>query len=174
MQSPPHMRGKDIYRCRGAHCAQITPAHAGKRLQVSLPTMPSTDHPRTCGEKCRCENRPHHDLGSPPHMRGKVYISERIRCAIRITPAHAGKSLLLSLNHFQDEDHPRTCGEKLTSANCLSNGDGSPPHMRGKVYLSFGKSSGTGITSAHAGKRFLPRVRSNASRDHPRTCGEKS
>ena len=134
MQSPPHMRGKDIYRCRGAHCAQITPAHAGKRLQVSLPTMPSTDHPRTCGEKCRCENRPHHDLGSPPHMRGKVYISERIRCAIRITPAHAGKSISLLCNGLSIQDHPRTCGEKFLFSFSFQLFEGSPPHMRGKVY----------------------------------------
>ena len=66
------MRGKDgtlaIEKARN----RITPAHAGKS------SVKTTTQAR--------------DLGSPPHMRGKVDFTRIGTQKSRITPAHAGKS----------------------------------------------------------------------------------
>ena len=50
-------------------------------------------------------------------MRGKV-IEEHARLEIlRITPAHAGKSVKNIDKDLTSEDHPRTCGEKYVIVN---------------------------------------------------------
>ena len=67
-------------------------------------------------------------------MRGKELFQDRIHLNPGITPAHAGKSL----NHFSSDeklqDHPRTCGEKSDNDTGDKFFNGSPPHMRGKVF----------------------------------------
>ena len=45
------------------------------------------------------------------------------------------------------------CGEKCCSGSSCSPRTGSPPHVRGKVKSASGKSAGSGITPACAGKR---------------------
>ena len=133
-------------------------------------------------------------------MRGKAGSLHALTVRARITPAHAGKSLLQDNISFRQRDHPRTCGEKYSNFACKGCYKGSPPHMRGKgrpclkLYLS------TRITPAHAGKRthmrgkdlgkydFSDSVRITPAhagksahlwcyscrwQDHPRTCGEK-
>ena len=37
----------------------------------------------------------------------------------RITPAHAGKRLFISMGLKIDQDHPRACGEKCKEASFL-------------------------------------------------------
>ena len=50
------------------------------------------------------------------------------------------------------EDHPRMCGEKATSAAVASGELGSPPHVRGKVDKHKRQYNDEGITPACAGK----------------------
>ena len=70
-------------------------------------------------------------------------------------------------------DHPRVCGEKISSPITLPISSGSPPRMRGKdisfemCLFSFG------ITPAYAGKSQQLRQLCQESQDHPRVCGEK-
>ena len=45
-------------------------------------------------------------------MRGKVVWSLTFQHFIGITPAYAGKSLLLLFDNCVIKDHPRVCGEK--------------------------------------------------------------
>ena len=53
-------------------------------------------------------------------MRGKdIDVDEAVN-EMRITPAHAGKSLKNSSDKAQQQDHPRTCGEKTRRAVVLS------------------------------------------------------
>ena len=87
-------------------------------------------------------------------MRGKV--PPEVYPIIRhgITPAYAGKSLLLCFGRAPVEDHPRLCGEKSSFPIKQPPTSGSPPPMRGKV------------------KRF--NVMLGTRRDHPRLCGEKA
>ena len=110
--SPPRMRGKVAGNCKGAGAGGITPAYAGKR-QARLPqSISSRDHPRVCGEKYLRVLSMIFSLGSPPRMRGKV---KKIVCgltALRITPAYAGKSIIITSPLISFRDHPRVCGEK--------------------------------------------------------------
>ena len=94
------------------------------------------DHPRICGEKGFIGLEVGLYPGSPPHMRGKAGINPTIGARPRITPAYAGKSLLIAIvfapfNGITPAyagkrywrrcscsalwDHPRICGEKYTS-----------------------------------------------------------
>ena len=131
----------------------ITPAHAGKRASIAATVISFKDHPRTCGEKkYSCTSRTS-VLGSPPHMRGKVILLPSTPRANRITPAHAGKSILGRHLSFHVGDHPRTCGEKPSFLVVFSRRLGSPPHMRGKAICR------------------APQMMKK--QDHPRTCGEK-
>ena len=86
-------------------------------------------------------------------MRGKVL---RVFLAVvrdRITPAYAGKSDIVQLSDCVCGDHPRLCGEKLTSHARKTAFQGSPPPMRGKVTVQCDAMDHGGITPAYAGKR---------------------
>ena len=152
----------------------ITPAHAGKSPRRRGRSRPFWDHPRPCGEKYTSSSIVMASAGSPPPMRGKDGETELLRLIIRITPAHAGKSIICGVCAVRGEDHPRPCGEKLP-ARCKSQCDtGSPPPMRGKDARDRGIDVRNGITPAHAGKSYRLVARANAIRDHPRPCGEKT
>ena len=86
-------------------------------------------------------------------MRGKVYDCGKKVAAGGITPAYAGKRCSDRPQLLRFEDHPRLCGEKLTSSKIYGINWGSPPPMRGKGH---GENSG--------GHKYW---------DHPRLCGEK-
>ena len=95
--SPPHMRGKGRMGVAIGYGCRITPAHAGKSIfSINCFTI-FWDHPRTCGEKTYFHLQTHLLLGSPPHMRGKVYSKSVVSTSKRITPAHAGKSMVLQV-----------------------------------------------------------------------------
>ena len=65
-----------------------------------------------CGEKPDRILWEHWKEGSPPRMRGKEKERAEFYEAIRITPAYAGKRILLHPALLLQQDHPRTCGEK--------------------------------------------------------------
>ena len=90
----------------------ITPAHAGRRIQPMKKGASTGDHPRTRGEKCSKMHITGTRLGSPPHTRGEVNDADKNVGSIRITPAHAGRSLELTEFDEVSGDHPRTRGEK--------------------------------------------------------------
>ena len=69
--SPPRMRGKLPYWSTAAGVKRITPAHAGKTCGQKRQQPRFRDHPRACGENCRCLSRALSKAGSPPRMRGK-------------------------------------------------------------------------------------------------------
>ena len=106
-----------------------------------------------CGEKGLPTLRYSPQSGSPPHMRGKGCTTHVLLPLSRITPAHAGKSLVYGIRYGLVQDHP--------------------PHMRGKGLLQSLRCLSAGITPAHAGKRWALPLSVTPCRDHPRTCGEK-
>ena len=171
--SPPPMRGKGLFT-RFCFChAGITPAYAGKRLQMKVTLLPARDHPRLCGEKheicvCRCFL-----AGSPPPMRGKADPLSRQYRRGRITPAYAGKSRSCPSPCHRWRDHPRLCGEKFAFVIHFRKKLGSPPPMRGKVQVKLDALRSDGITPAYAGKRLSRPHKGCEMWDHPRLCGEK-
>ena len=115
-----------------------------------------------CGEKPKPPTDDWQLTGSPPHVRGKGKNGAETYQKIRITPACAGKSLLLFIQCVQAWDHPRMCGEKGSCTIDSGSITGSPPHVRGKVVASEKVVHRHGITPACAGKR-LKRSRSTVT-----------
>ena len=151
--SPPPMRGKAFAPSGILTMTRITPAYAGKRLFASTSSTTSRDHPRLCGEK-GIEKKLHICfMGSPPPMRGKAKDCRPPAEIIRITPAYAGKSILLRNRQSFLGDHPRLCGEKNTRPWIPEAPRGSPPPMRGKAKAYDGTLPEPRITPAYAGKR---------------------
>ena len=130
--SPPPMRGKADDGSTGNPKGRITPAYAGKRGQKCRRRNREKDHPRLCGEKCSTRRIIPADRGSPPPMRGKALGDIATALADRITPAYAGKSVLVPLVSSPYQDHPRLCGEKCRPLSTSRLHRGSPPPMRGK------------------------------------------
>ena len=109
--SPPRMRGKPLFSALGGNNSRITPADAGKTASSIRASASSADHPRGCGENFDGLIIHPKQIGSPPRMRGKQYIAALVRKLFRITPADAGKTLLLFRWVIVCPDHPRGCGE---------------------------------------------------------------
>ena len=166
------MRGK-LQLCNLLlECLGITPAHAGKTF-ASLPSLgPCQDHPRACGENLSAHRFEDLFEGSPPRMRGKQLKTRRGPFQFRITPAHAGKTLVCPAATTQPEDHPRACGENFYGSSTYTTEEGSPPRMRGKHTLHLHRKTSCRITPAHAGKTAHPWRLPRHGQDHPRACGE--
>ncbi len=156
------MRGKDVLCFCQCTRHGITPAYAGKRVQIPEYLGGGRDHPRVCGEKIRAIFKMAFSLGSPPRMRGKVKKTVLDLSRLGITPAYAGKSASLNVLTLVFRDHPRVCGEKVGADVGVLNDLGSPPRMRGKGQDFVAVDTRLGITPAYAGKR-LKRSRSTVS-----------
>ena len=151
--SPPRVRGKVLCIFFQGCFSGITPACAGKRLLLIRPDTRFGDHPRVCGEKNIWEAADTKSTGSPPRVRGKGWQPVPRTGTRRITPACAGKRLLLMRPDTRFGDHPRVCGEKRFNRDQTILTTGSPPRVRGKVVLFA--------------------TRTAPKKDHPRVCGEK-
>ena len=68
-------------------------------------------------------------------MRGKVHVHALAVSQRGITPACAGKSKSLPSLRIGNKDHPRVCGEKSGSSSKENVQMGSPPRVRGKVFV---------------------------------------
>ena len=110
------MRGKVNQTGDAVQRHGITPAYAGKRVFRDSLATSFWDHPRVCGEKGDTSALARRQMGSPPRMRGKVTLGGILMTVNGITPAYAGKSLLIFLLRFVLRDHPRVCGEKTQKA----------------------------------------------------------
>ena len=171
--SPPRVRGEGrpgvlIREPRG-----ITPACAGRSCFSAAAKSTTTDHPRVCGEKLTEVDCLYLDDGSPPRVRGEVCPRKICVHRSRITPACAGRRLLVSAHASSALDHPRVCGEKFEIVEEKHYIVGSPPRVRGEVTSKSDVVSNCRITPACAGRRLCIIAASRSTRDHPRVCGEK-
>ena len=111
--------------------------------------------------------------GSPPRVRGKVYVRVVVITRPGITPARAGKRGRGYRVPPAVRDHPRACGEKMAAIIEEHADEGSPPRVRGKelgyVHVVWLR----GITPARAGKSLSATRLAERAKDHPRACGEK-
>ena len=105
-------------------------------------------------------------------MRGKRFKRFKLPKLLRITPACAGKTIVILHAEGAGKDHPRVCGENALLSNAGVSAGGSPPRVRGKQAVKLRDIGHARITPACAGKT----ARQNGSRgrrqDHPRVCGE--
>ena len=109
--SPPQVRGKPLNCISLFGTTGITPAGAGKTARKAHEKSYKEDHPRRCGENLfyRCPR--FCAVGSPPQVRGKPNIYSSVGSFPGITPAGAGKTLLVACVFGCSGDHPRRCGE---------------------------------------------------------------
>ena len=168
------MRGKGYDVVSRLCRVRITPACAGKRDKTGWTTTCPRDHPRMCGEKPKVMNLVLVRPGSPPHVRGKELRTAFKPCRLGITPACAGKRRAQDRQDPPRGDHPRMCGEKVSSTSPIKCLKGSPPHVRGKAEKNGTFCPGVRITPACAGKSPWALRRPGGRRDHPRMCGEKT
>ena len=152
----------------------ITPAHAGNTHAVLFRPRTARDHPRTCGEYPIWVNILFGKAGSPPHMRGILFLLPQPYLLAGITPAHAGNTRHPFTPLSNPWDHPRTCGEYQSIYLLKKESLGSPPHMRGIPLIVLYSYFCLGITPAHAGNTRVFPNDIFIMRDHPRTCGEYS
>ena len=173
--SPPRVRGKDLLVGRQLAGFGITPACAGKSRAVrGLPRL-QQDHPRVCGEKASSFKNHAAQRGSPPRVRGKVFVGIDCRVVHGITPACAGKSELPRFFLRCPWDHPRVCGEKQPFRPSTRQVSGSPPRVRGKAACCSIAEHHLGITPACAGKSAsLSRLKLWDMGSPPRVRGKES
>ena len=96
-QDHPRVCWEKLYTpCVIAPSVGSPPAYAGKRNCGRQSRCSTSDHPRVCGEKRGLILRITALQGSPPRMRGKESIAVGIGDGIGITPAYAGKRMVLS------------------------------------------------------------------------------
>ena len=155
--SPPHARGRPTAPSRSGSRARITPACAGKTPSISCTSPSSQDHPRMRGEDDLMVIGELEDLGSPPHARGRLVHDNGHGCAVRITPACAGKTSFDRYESHSSRDHPRMRGEDVLRLGDSEGLVGSPPHARGRPLMGQSGTREIRITPACAGK--TPRVR---------------
>ena len=115
--SSPRVRGKGLCVNGKPRNKRIIPAGAGKRWPLRRLYPLVWDHPRGCGEKTTRTRKGPKVRGSSPRVRGKV-IAPRVNIlADGIIPAGAGKSKAWIFGILAKRDHPRGCGEKVSSVD---------------------------------------------------------
>ena len=91
---------------------------------------------------------------------------------VRITPARAGRTFVLSFAIISNRDHPRPRGKDFLIVSLTPSGTGSPPRVR-EGLIPFGKPFFINrITPACAGRTENELYQGNKIWDHPRVCGK--
>ena len=90
----------------------------------------------------------------------------------RIIPAYAGTTHKLSIYIDDATDHPRLCGDHMSTLMTSPYIPGSSPPMRGPHAIADAKSEDERIIPAYAGTTCVGEIREAASEDHPRLCGD--
>ena len=91
-------------------------------------------------------------MGSPPHTRGEFAGDYFCQFCSGITPAYAGRIVIIGLIGFMSRDHPRIRGENLARHEACAPIVGSPPHTRGEYVCAIGVNDHFGISPAYAGR----------------------
>ncbi len=152
--SSPRMRGAPGIRLRVAVRRGIIPADAGSTSSGPRVAGWRRDHPRGCGEHSRIAGNAVRAPGSSPRMRGAHGGSAVGDVRSGIIPADAGSTRMMRPPFSGDRDHPRGCGEHLSTRRA-----------GGRV---------EGIIPADAGSTLSAPCARCCAGDHPRGCGEHS
>ena len=109
--SSPLTRGKPKEALRFFSAPRLIPAHAGKTPSVEPGVLLTTAHPRSRGENVRSRASWAWPIGSSPLTRGKRVMEAWKEQAVRLIPAHAGKTLRGVGRDRDSRAHPRSRGE---------------------------------------------------------------
>ena len=125
-----------------------------------------------CGEHGMFQTFPNMTPGSSPHVRGAHFWCVGGIHYEGIIPACAGSTCVCRGRRGPNRDHPRMCGEHLTTPRQCGKSTGSSPHVRGAPQDYVSRYGHRGIIPACAGSTRLQRYQRGRCRDHPRMCGE--
>ena len=151
---------------------RLIPAHAGKTLVRTHVTMRESAHPRSRGENRETGRIRVRSLGSSPLTRGKPQQAALAVHALRLIPAHAGKTSSPTAHATRSTAHPRSRGENAPIATTIRPIGGSSPLTRGKLLLDPEEVAVKGLIPAHAGKTTSLSASPTTRRAHPRSRGE--
>ncbi len=129
--SSPRMRGTRFNKHDKFFFFRFIPAHAGNTPKASRWAVPSSVHPRACGEHVGHRRGGAECRGSSPRMRGTLTVTATDIVGSRFIPAHAGNTSAMPLRPAEMAVHPRACGEHAMRASFSSTMAGSSPRMRG-------------------------------------------
>ena len=111
-------------------------------------------------------------MGSPPLVRERRQQTRPDKPGNGITPARAGKTVLVSPRRCRFEDHPRSCGKDCRASSTYRYDMGSPPLVRERLGTFSVHDGPDGITPARAGKTLSLKRSETMNEDHPRSCGK--
>ena len=172
--SSPLTRGKRPRHEREISISRLIPAHAGKTRRARSSRLWASAHPRSRGENQMPVSRTKAPGGSSPLTRGKLSHQRRLPACIRLIPAHAGKTLRVSLMTRTRPAHPRSRGENLIITGTRGARAGSSPLTRGKRRPPISCQRWRGLIPAHAGKTRSRDSGVSPREAHPRSRGENS
>ena len=172
MGSSPHVRGAQSAEYSRLILTGIIPACAGSTRRSPIRTSKVRDHPRMCGEHGERALSVFAESGSSPHVRGAPDAVCRELRGGGIIPACAGSTMGVRSRQRQGRDHPRMCGEHISSEVAFFNAPGSSPHVRGAQPVVRAEHVVGGIIPACAGSTGPHHRTDGHRRDHPRMCGE--
>ena len=113
------------------------------------------DHPRGCGEHTLPSLPLLTEKGSSPRMRGAHHFDDRGHISLRIIPADAGSTCVVTHWSYPLEDHPRGCGEHTICTLSFPSGQGSSPRMRGALTTEGRPCQAPRIIPADAGSTLF-------------------
>ena len=129
--SSPRMRGTLSLARQCARTRGIIPAYAGNTKRKRVRRTINRDHPRVCGEHPRAPIIMFTSAGSSPRMRGTQGGVVVGGGAHGIIPAYAGNTPCIPVFCGMNGDHPRVCGEHMSTKRSAAFFAGSSPRMRG-------------------------------------------
>ena len=113
--SSPRVRGAVVSPLVCNNRLGIIPARAGSRAEHGGPCRRARDHPRACGEQRAPRASRATWTGSSPRVRGAAITDTEGTHVHGIIPARAGSSETVSIPYTSRRDHPRACGEQVSS-----------------------------------------------------------
>ena len=192
--SSPLTRGKPR-ATRQCHClVGLIPAHAGKTRRSGCVLPGSKAHPRSRGENACMTSGLASSSGSSPLTRGKLFpLSSTLTAgglipltrgkhrkdimdpvAIRLIPAHAGKTARAPVISSAQAAHPRSRGENRVLLVNAKFENGSSPLTRGKPRRFDDRDTERRLIPAHAGKTWSDTTQTVSMAAHPRSRGENT
>ena len=170
--SSPLMRGKQLVHFLSGHLLGLIPAHAGKTIVCPSVRVTSRAHPRSREENHAGGGSLAVADGSSPLTRGKREDAHGGDVAVRLIPAHAGKTQSSSSRELGSRAHPRSRGENEKDTVSDPVPTGSSPLTRGKLVDVLVGQTRSGLIPAHAGKTVSVAEVIRPMGAHPRSRGE--
>ncbi len=148
------MRGTRANNANSAAKYRFIPAYAGNTSRLKYICLPTSVHPRVCGEHNYTYHVIANKCGSSPRMRGTQLHLSCDSKQVRFIPAYAGNTPFWREKLTHLSVHPRVCGEHLDCSLPVKDIVGSSPRMRGTQHYSMVNPDIFRFIPAYAGNTF--------------------